>query len=369
MGGLAKGFPKAATYKVETMTGSTIDSTADFNTVWEAIDNMYDVLPAAGKTKNLHIHPDNGPCDRTVFTINESGTVTLNNISNYFRIYDVMPTGAAYRNGIATTYPGFEDGGNIEKNSGLWPGGATAGSWAEFDEATFRAKMVSISDNGKPFTIDVEGDDPDFTSGNNYWEIDNTRASNTEVAEYISHWDEMFGYMKDEMTQRADYRPFGAFRVPVIRDYFAIYNHLNNTADSGFKATFDAHLASVMFNRSMPKNADFVAPALYAFYPTSSGGQTGYNLFAREQIRWSNLYGKPVIPYVWRKFHQGGDADYQYLSTSYTKDMIKICLEEGCVGVFVWDNTEVAPPSGADPNTIDENLDLINFCLRYTGQE
>ena len=369
MGGLPKGFPKEATYKVETMTGSTIDSTADFNTVWEAIDDMYDVLPAAGKTKNLHIHPDNGPCDRTVFTINESGTVTLNNITNYFKVYDTMPTGSTYRDGQPTTLTGFNDGGNIEKQSGLWPGGATAGSWAEFTEANLRSKLQTITDNGEPFTLDIEGDDPDFAGGNVYWEVDITRTPTADVDDYLDHWEEIMGIAHNEMSLRGDPRPVGVFRVPVIRDYFAIYNHLNNPTNSGFKTTWEEHLASVRHNRRFAKNVDFISPAVYAFYPTTSGGQTGYGLFAREQIRWAKMYGKPIIPYIWRKFHQGGDADYQYLSTSYAKDMITICLEEGCAGVFIWDNTQVAPPSGADPNTITENMDLVNHCLRYLGQE
>ncbi len=91
----------------------------------------------------------------------------------------------------------------------------------------------------------------------------------------------------------------------------------------------------------MVPHADALCPSLYAYYADTdgSGNQIEYwKNFAIETIKEARRIapGKPVYPFIWPQFHQGGGmSDYSYIPAQYWRVIVET-VRDNADGVVLW---------------------------------
>lgn len=85
--------------------------------------------------------------------------------------------------------------------------------------------------------------------------------------------------------------------------------------------------------RDFAPHLDAVFPSLYTFYPDRNGWLT----YAKGNLAAARRLGRPVIAYLWPKFHEGGAPEVrgQYLSADYWRLQLQT-VRELADGVVIW---------------------------------
>lgn len=146
----------------------------------------------------------------------------------------------------------------------------------------------------------------------------------------------------------------GFYSISPISDYWTtnMYNtafhRQENSWWKGYTAKANSDYAAWQTANSYLSNfaatTDFVAPAFYTFYDLFEAGTDGavpdvYNGWkdaALLTINDARRYKKPIYPFIWPQFHEGGTyKDNRYLPEDYWRAQLK-WTQLNADGVIIW---------------------------------
>ncbi len=162
-------------------------------------------------------------------------------------------------------------------------------------------------------------------------------------------------WMKDENPEIK----VGYYGGPPLRDYWAPVLYLNHPSNATYRQKYNDWKAN---NNSLARLAayvDAIFPSIYTFYDN----QTGWEMYATENIKEALQYGKPVFPFIWPRFENGQYTDGRPLPPAYWRAELDLVKRLGADGVIVWD--------GGSPLAWDNNfpwfVDTLNFIAKRTS--
>lgn len=74
-------------------------------------------------------------------------------------------------------------------------------------------------------------------------------------------------------------------------------------------------------------------PSLYTFYEDRAGWVT----YAKANIAEARKYGKPVVPFLWPRYHDSGTRKYEGIEADYWRLQLDTLAECGITQAVVWD--------------------------------
>lgn len=147
------------------------------------------------------------------------------------------------------------------------------------DVENLKRLAKSLPKSLKPYILDIE-----------CWNIhsDNDIEDNRNIDKYIL-------VIKTMKETRPDLK-FGYYGVLPNRDYWA-----------PIKQDIDELRRWYRINnrlKRLAQHVDVVCPSLYTFY----NDPAGWKRYASENIKRAKEYGKPVYPFLWPQYHEGGNV-------------------------------------------------------------
>ena len=185
---------------------------------------------------------------------------------------------------------------------------------------------------------------------NESWHFDIRYHSRATVSETIAGMQQVIGWIRDErpslkvgiygyMSQSDDSE---SVQWPISTEQAALGEswhvaNLPRAADS-----FARWQATSEYLRPLSESVDYLFPALY----TGIDDADRWERSARLTIEDSRRYGKPVIPFIWPRFHPGGSmgADEAELPVAFWERQLDL-VSEHADGAYLWDRH--ATPEGA----------------------
>lgn len=181
----------------------------------------------------------------------------------------------------------------------------------------FKKVAESLPKSSIPYIIDIER-----------WNVHGSddEEANKNIDKYIL----VISTMK---KVRPDLK-FGYYGVLPNRDYWSI---LSNDP----RKVYERRHINDRLKRLVPY-VDVVCPSLYTFYNDSEA----WKKYASEIIRQAKEYGKPVYPFLWPQYHQGGDKalKFQFIDSKFWKMQLSL-VYQGTDGVIIWGAWDLSPES------------------------
>lgn len=192
-------------------------------------------------------------------------------------------------------------GGGFWKNSNL----------EEPDETACRKTAREAAAKNIPFVIDIE-----------HWPTDIRRHSKAEVQQSMNKIIQIVQWMKDERPKLK----IGLYSIVPMRDYAAaLFGDAVKLAKWQDANAFLAPLA---------KELDFIAPSLY----TTRTDRVGWVKYAIASISEARKYRKPVIPFVWPRYHEfiKLPLKHTFIPSDYWLRQLQT-VRKYADGVILWD--------------------------------
>lgn len=207
------------------------------------------------------------------------------------------------------------------------------------DEAAVR-KMVALAEQEgakKPIiSLDLE-----------HRKFDIRTASTTDVDESIAYTVRLIDAAHDANPNSK----VGVYGLP-FRDYWTINNYytaIRHQNKSWWKAKLrefsikyiELLRANDYVRKRLVNKVDYVFPSLYTFYDTYNSNLATTTLHSWQTAAFGILaearkYGKPVYPYLWPQFHNGGPhKDFAYLPKDYWSNEIRFARHYAD-GMLIW---------------------------------
>lgn len=209
--------------------------------------------------------------------------------------------------------------------------GGTYPNWdlSKPDEAACRALARKVSSLGRMLVLDIE-----------HWNVNLLTTPQAEADANIAKLMQTVDWIKDE---RPDLK-VGFFSLLPLGDYWTTSNYAHaliwaSTSAwwSGnlpkFEAAYRQMQAANDYLMPLAAKVDFVCPSLYTFYEDQAGWRRVAELILQEAAR----FGKPVLPFLWMEYHEGGSARTNsiYVPADYW-DMELQTVYAHADGVVVW---------------------------------
>jgi ELWxxDGT repeat protein len=159
-----------------------------------------------------------------------------------------------------------------------------------FDQVTYyepaiRAAARKAAAAGGPLVLDVEN-----------LPLDPRATADGEIQVTI----EKFIQMVDWAHNEAPGLKVGFFSALPLHEYHVLVSG-SAEAKAAWRAASE-RLAPIA------AKVDFIAPGLYTFYED----RAGWLAYARAKVEQARRYNKPVYPFIWMNYHNGGDADLAF---------------------------------------------------------
>jgi hypothetical protein len=212
----------------------------------------------------------------------------------------------------------------------FWRGGDTSdqADQSEPDETSCRRLGAKVGAMHCPLVIDIE-----------HWPGDIRSAAPAEVNKTIEKFTKIIRWCRAGAGAGAGAGANGKLKIgcygtPPIEDYWTVIR--NDPAK--LKAWHEANLVWMGFARQV----DFIFPSLYTFYgPDYLDGKGDYKAdwvrFARANIAEARQYGKPVVGFLWPRYHSSNARfKEQFIGPEYFRLEMQTCRNEG-IDVVLWD--------------------------------
>lgn len=195
------------------------------------------------------------------------------------------------------------------------------------DEHACRALARKVARLQQILVIDIE-----------HWSI-STRSTREELLEVnLRRLGQVVDWIKDERPEVK----LGFFGLLPDSDYWILCNYgtaLKRSDSSpwwrGHRPRFEQEYrlwqASNDYAAVLARKVDYVFPSLYTFY----GDREGWQLVAELTIQEARKYGKPVIPFLWMDFHEGGDQKGKAVPADYWRLELET-VRRLADGVVIW---------------------------------
>lgn len=188
---------------------------------------------------------------------------------------------------------------------GFWKGGDRSVPYEPACRETARK-----ADSSRKFVIDIE-----------HWPVDVRNAPQDHVKVTIDKILQAIAWMKSENPKLQ----IGVYGFPPMRDYWSPVSK-----NAGRIAQWQT---ANEFLRPIAKQADFLAPSIYTFYPDVEGWIT----YATANIAQAKRFGKPVLPVLWTRYHVSNRfLRHQFIPGSFWRQQLET-VRSAADGVILWD--------------------------------
>jgi Hyaluronidase len=186
------------------------------------------------------------------------------------------------------------------------------------DEAAVRAAARRLVDSGyptdEPVQLDVER-----------WEWDTHWVTEAVAADTMNKLIQIIRWFKHEAPQ---YTKVGYYAAGPNRQYWPAQD------PAAFSPAFVKWQASNDFLAPLIAEKRALYPSLYTFY----NDRAGWVKYAKANIAEAKRIGggKPVYPFIWPRYHEGGDMGQIYIDYEFWKLQLQTVKEAGATGVIIW---------------------------------
>lgn len=203
-------------------------------------------------------------------------------------------------------------------------------SYDYVDESRTRWMARWVSDLSDTLVIDIE-----------HWPIDLRFSSREAVDGSIRKFKDMIGWIRDERPA-LKVAVYGMFsHADQYRSTAMDYTQQRALAEGGWWShelinAMDGYAkwqAANEYLRPIAEDVDFIAPSLY----TRTGDLDLWTRFAISTIDDSMRFGKPVIPFVWHRYHNamGTSLAYQEIDETTWRHQLNV-IREHADGMVLW---------------------------------
>lgn len=162
-----------------------------------------------------------------------------------------------------------------------------------------------------------------------HWPVDrDVKTTNESVRKLV----QMIRWMKD--TKPA--LKIGFYRLAPVRKY-------SQALQGPASDSYQKWQAQCVRMKELARHVDIIFPSLYTFYPDQQGWET----YAKENINMARMYGKPVVPYLWYRYHVHAKDPQdlkrkiagKYIGNEYWMRQLKFCHKHAD-SVVIFDNSK-----------------------------
>jgi hypothetical protein len=196
------------------------------------------------------------------------------------------------------------------------------------DEGETRAVARDAQATGRMICLDVER-----------WKVDNRFHSEEVVAESVAIFSQVIGWIRDETPDVL----VGVYSMFPVREYdtalyqLTVETQWTNSWSQGYLPTATKKYAVMQAANDrlaeLAARVDVIFPSIYAFYED----QAGWRRYAEHAISEARRYGKPVVPFVWARYHNSAPNGlaWQLLPDAYWELQLQT-VRELADGVAIW---------------------------------
>ena len=199
-----------------------------------------------------------------------------------------------------------------------------------------RSFARQAADSGRPWVVDIE-----------HWPVDIRRHSPEAVRVTMRRLMQIIDVARQERPQVQigfyGVGPLPDFWTPVNLDRLERQQQVNPgyDADGELRAQFQAAMRDWKrannFLKPLAQRVDFIVPSLYTFYDS----EQEWAVYARANLAEASRYGKPVVPFLWPKYH---DSNPDLAGTLISGDVFRreLDLVRGLShALVIWGGTEL----------------------------
>ena len=204
----------------------------------------------------------------------------------------------------------------------FWRGGDTSdkADTSAPDESACRKLGAKVAAMNCPLVIDIE-----------HWPCDVRSASADDVRHSIEKFTKIVRWCRAGAKGRLK---IGSYGVPPICDYWTVINNDPEKLRQWQQAND--------LWRDFAKHVDFIFPSLYTYYgPDYFDGKGDWRgdwvRFATANIEQSKRYGKPVVGFLWPRYHSSNEKlKHSFIDADYFRLQLQTCRDAG-IDVVLWD--------------------------------
>ena len=234
---------------------------------------------------------------------------TLSFSASAFTVYDEL----LFLNKPDLTQYGLKNN-QIFYESDLFP----LGQYSQPNEAAVRAAARRLVDSGyptdEPVQLDIE-----------CWEWDTHWTTDAVATDSMNKLIQVIRWFKNEAPQ---YTKVGYYAAGPNRQYWPAQD------PAASSPAFVKWQGSNDFLAPLIAEKGALYPSLYTFY----NDRAGWVKYAKANIAEAKRIGggKPIYPYIWPRYHEGGDMGQIYIDYDFWKLQLQTVKEAGATGVIIW---------------------------------
>lgn len=126
----------------------------------------------------------------------------------------------------------------------------------------------------------------------------------------------------------------GYYSLLPVRNFWAPYLHDSYPANAHYADLFEKWKRDNARLAPVAEKVDVIFPSLYTFYDM----QDAWEIYAKENIKEAKKYGRPVIPYIWPRFHTSNKTlGNTPISGEFWGRQLGTLAEQKVDGIVFWD--------------------------------
>ena len=190
--------------------------------------------------------------------------------------------------------------------------------YSQPNEAAVRAAARRLVDSGYPFDEPVQ-------LNVEFWEWDTHWATDAVAADAMNKLIQIIRWFKNEAPQ---YTKVGYYAAGPNRQYWPAQNPAASSPASVKWQGSNDFLAPLIAEKGA------LYPSLYTFYKD----RDGWVKYAKANIAEAKRIGggRPIYPFIWPRYHEGGDVGQIYIDYDFWKLQLQTVKEAGADGVIIW---------------------------------
>ena len=159
----------------------------------------------------------------------------------------------------------------------------------------------------------------------NCWEWDTHYATDAVVADSMNKLIQIIRWFRNEAPQ---YTKVGYYAAGPNRQYWPAQD------PAASSPAFVKWQGSNDFLAPLIAETGALYPSLYTFY----NDRAAWVKYAKANIAEAKRIGggKPIYPFIWPRYHEGGDMGQIYIDYEFWKLQLQTVKEAGATGVIIW---------------------------------